>query len=284
MPAVPITDGVADVASLAEQAERGDGFFALSFTDSDRLATHLTTTVLRPGARYTQVRYQINISGLRGLLDRVRTKGIRILHEIRDLAPESDEPPAKATDQAVNVVVNGGKHHQINVTTNQAQHGNASSTTTTAGPGDNGIAGQALRWTKRQTSWTIASVVLTVRITSTRPLLDIQAPGMSFCCLQQPGSMYRKLARPPPHPANHRSVWEHVNVPAVGGPVDGRGLTVPVNDDGFPPDEFDQTWLWVEYGGELLNADVNGIYVRETVAGAGPPWVYRWLPDLAGRA
>jgi hypothetical protein len=39
--------------------------------DSDRLATHLTTTVLRPGARYTQVRYQINISGLRGLLDRV---------------------------------------------------------------------------------------------------------------------------------------------------------------------------------------------------------------------
>lgn len=69
-------------------------------------------------------------------------------------------------EQARKVNVSGqpGEHHQINVTTNQAQHGNASSTTTTAGPGDNGIAGHALRWTKRQTYWTIASVVITVLI------------------------------------------------------------------------------------------------------------------------
>ncbi|MFC0507600.1 hypothetical protein [Micromonospora costi] len=79
-------------------------------------------------------------------------------------------------------------------------------------------------------------------------------------------------------------MWEHANAPAVGGPVDGRDVTVRVNDEGFPPDELDQTWLWVEYGGELLDADVNGIYVRESVAGAGPPGVYRWVPDLPGRA
>jgi hypothetical protein len=73
-------------------------------------------------------------------------------------------------------------------------------------------------------------------------------------------------------------VWERVEVPAVGGPVDGRSLTVPLDDDGQPPDVLDQTWLWVEYGGELLDADMAGVYELESVAGGGPPWVYLWAP------
>lgn len=73
-------------------------------------------------------------------------------------------------------------------------------------------------------------------------------------------------------------MWERVEVPAVGGPVNGRSLTVPVDDAGIPPEELDQNWLWVEYGGELLDADMNGAYELEPVAGAGPPWVYVWVP------
>ncbi|MEU8301128.1 hypothetical protein AB0C04_28040 [Micromonospora sp. NPDC048909] len=73
-------------------------------------------------------------------------------------------------------------------------------------------------------------------------------------------------------------MWERVDVPAVGGPVDGRNLLVPVNEDGVPPEIIDQNWLWVEYGGELLDADVDGAYELEPVAGAGPPWVYVWVP------
>lgn len=67
-------------------------------------------------------------------------------------------------------------------------------------------------------------------------------------------------------------------MPCVGGPIDGRSLTVPIDDDGLPPAAIDQTWLWVEYGGELLNADVDGVYELEPVAGRGPPWVYMWAP------
>ena len=74
---------------------------------------------------------------------------------------------------------------------------------------------------------------------------------------------------------------EKVDVPCVGGPVDGRSLLVPVDEDGVPPDVIDQNWLWVEFGGELLDADMAGVYELEPVAGVGPPWIYVWAPGTA---
>lgn len=74
-------------------------------------------------------------------------------------------------------------------------------------------------------------------------------------------------------------MWARVDIPAVGGPVDGRDLRVPLDDDELPPPELDQNWLWIEYGGELLDADVDGVYELEPVAGSGPPWVYTWVPN-----
>jgi hypothetical protein len=78
-------------------------------------------------------------------------------------------------------------------------------------------------------------------------------------------------------------VWEKVDVPCVGGPVDGRNLFVPVDDDGVPPDVIDENWLWVTFGGELLDADMAGVYELEPIAGAGPPWRYVWAPGTASR-
>ncbi|MEU8265444.1 hypothetical protein AB0C02_33205 [Micromonospora sp. NPDC048999] len=55
-----------------------------------------------------------------------------------------------------------------------------------------------------------------------------------------------------------------------------------IDEDGVPPAAIDQTWLWIEYGGELLDADVDGACELESIAGGGPPWVYVWagaLPD-----
>jgi hypothetical protein len=71
---------------------------------------------------------------------------------------------------------------------------------------------------------------------------------------------------------------EKVGVPFVGGPVDGREAEVPLDDDGLPPVRLGQHWLWVEYGSELLDADVHGDYELESVAGGGAPWLYRWEP------
>ncbi|MEV7230933.1 hypothetical protein AB0M79_28530 [Polymorphospora sp. NPDC051019] len=67
--------------------------------------------------------------------------------------PQSGAAPAGTTGQAVNVAVNGGDRHRIAITTNQAQHGNAG----TAPISD---SGEAVRWSRRQTYWTIAGIVI----------------------------------------------------------------------------------------------------------------------------
>jgi hypothetical protein len=76
-------------------------------------------------------------------------------------------------------------------------------------------------------------------------------------------------------------MWEKVDVPCVGGPVDGRSLLVPIDEAGVPPDVIDQNWLWVEFGGELLDADMAGVYELEPLAGAGPPCC--WLKPKRSR-
>ena len=73
-------------------------------------------------------------------------------------------------------------------------------------------------------------------------------------------------------------VGDVVTIPCLGGPIDGRDAWVPLDDDASPPPELDQTWLWTEYGSELLDAEVDGVYALESIAGAGPPWLYLWIP------
>ncbi|MGY4898634.1 hypothetical protein ACWEEK_24005 [Micromonospora aurantiaca (nom. illeg.)] len=80
-----------------------------------------------------------------------------------------------------------------------------------------------------------------------------------------------------------QNMWAKTDVPCVGGPVDGRSLLVPIDENGAPPERIDQTWLWIEYGGELLDADMNGVYELESIAGGGPPWVYVWASALPGQ-
>ncbi|MGI5214868.1 hypothetical protein [Plantactinospora sp. CA-290183] len=60
------------------------------------------------------------------------------------------------------------------------------------------------------------------------------------------------------------------------------GVAVPLDDDGLPPERLDETWLWHEYGSELINVDTAGVYELESVAGSGRPWLYLWAPSGRG--
>jgi hypothetical protein len=72
-------------------------------------------------------------------------------------------------------------------------------------------------------------------------------------------------------------VEDRVDLPLLGGPVHGHLADVPLLDDGSPPPALDQAWLWTTFGSELLDADVEGTYELEPVAGRGPPWLYIWV-------
>jgi hypothetical protein len=67
-----------------------------------------------------------------------------------------------------------------------------------------------------------------------------------------------------------------VDIPLVGGPLDGRDIDVDVDDDGLPPDHVPQAWLWFAFGSELLDRPLDGRYELEPAAGTGPPWLYAW--------
>jgi hypothetical protein len=72
---------------------------------------------------------------------------------------------------------------------------------------------------------------------------------------------------------------ELVDIPLLGGPLDGRDIDVEVEVDGVPPARLAQTWLWFAYGSELLDHHLAGRYELEPVAGSGPPWIYVWIDD-----
>jgi hypothetical protein len=74
---------------------------------------------------------------------------------------------------------------------------------------------------------------------------------------------------------------ERVDIPLVGGPLDGRDIDVEVDDDGLPPEHLPEAWLWFAYGSELLDHDLAGRYELEPVAGSGPPWLYMWIEHRA---
>jgi hypothetical protein len=61
------------------------------------------------------------------------------------------------------------------------------------------------------------------------------------------------------------------------GPLDGREIDVEVNEDGQPPQQVAEAWLWLACGSELLEEDLGGRFGLEPVAGFGPPWLYVWI-------
>ena len=72
-------------------------------------------------------------------------------------------------------------------------------------------------------------------------------------------------------------VVELIDVPLVGGPLDGRDIDVELDEDRLPPEWIPETMLWFAYGSEMIDLDLAGRYEREPVAGAGPPWLYVWI-------
>lgn len=114
--------GVGTLAENARQADaRGDGIVKMSLPMAADLVRFMNTDQLG----YNSLYWAVSTSVFRGVLDEVRTTAVAILSEVRAESPDNEAPSPDVADQAVNVIVNGGKRNIITVTTNRSHHGDA---------------------------------------------------------------------------------------------------------------------------------------------------------------
>jgi hypothetical protein len=93
---------------------------------------------------------------VQGVLDRIRTAAVEIMSELRAGMPDDDTTPSpEVADQAVNVVLHGGKRNRVTVATAKADRGS------TAGvlPADDQPESW---WTKTATIWTVLGVLVAI--------------------------------------------------------------------------------------------------------------------------
>ena len=70
----------------------------------------------------TALNWDVSVARLTGVLAQIRTKLIQLVNEMRAMMGEDETvPSSKQAAQAVNVDFHGGKRHQVNVTTAQAE-------------------------------------------------------------------------------------------------------------------------------------------------------------------
>jgi hypothetical protein len=146
---------VGDLEALIRNTQRNnDAYVQLAPPGAAELAKLMTYQLQTQSRAVTQIYWAIHIARLEGVLDQIRNTLVRIVGEVRAAMPEDSEvPSSEAVDQAVNVVLQGGQRHQINITTAMAKD-NGSATLDTGKPES--------WWTKTGTIWTIVGVLVAI--------------------------------------------------------------------------------------------------------------------------
>jgi len=152
---VELRSGVGALEDLVRRTEaRGDGDIKISPTMSADIVRFMNQDV-GPGEQIIDLYWGVSTSTVQGVLDRIRTAAVEIMSELHAAMPDDDHPPSpEVADQAVNVVLHGGKRNQVTVTTAKADRG------ATAGVVPAGDRPES--WTKTATIWTILGVIVAI--------------------------------------------------------------------------------------------------------------------------
>ncbi|WP_328384455.1 hypothetical protein OHQ88_33660 (plasmid) [Micromonospora zamorensis] len=157
-----VRDSVAEIAAIVARAnQHSRGLIVFDVPDESRLRAAIAENAGSPV--YSRIYWSIAAAAYEGLLDRVRTAAVSIVMEVRAEAGEAQQgadgaaPLSAAADQAVALHVSGS-NNQIQV--NQAGRGNAGASRES--PDNENVARSSLRWTRRQTLWTIAGFFVTL--------------------------------------------------------------------------------------------------------------------------
>jgi hypothetical protein len=130
---VPLNQPIREIETMIERAKASEGELKLALPSSqDVVAMMSYERGNDPYSQVTAIYWSASQVALEGVLDRIRTTLVGLVAEMRAAMPESaSTPSADVADQAVNVVVKGGKRHKITVATSQVAGSGAPDVQTT---------------------------------------------------------------------------------------------------------------------------------------------------------
>lgn len=127
---VEFRQGVGEIEALIKQGEQV-GFLRLGIPMGAEIA-RLMNADPQQHSTIDRIYWSVTPAAVRGVVDQVRTSLTQLVAELRATMPRGEEVPStEAANQAVQVVVHGGKRSRINVNTSQASGPESTATTTT---------------------------------------------------------------------------------------------------------------------------------------------------------
>ena len=126
---VPLNTGVAEIEAMIARAKNDGGGIKLSLPKGQDIVRMMNYLNQKQGGydRITAIYWAMSQVTLAGVLDQIRTRLVELVAEMRAVMPEeADVPTAAVADNAVSVVIHGGKPH-VNVVAQQSS-GNGSNT------------------------------------------------------------------------------------------------------------------------------------------------------------
>jgi len=139
---VHFTQGIGELEDLAR---RSNEHIDLGPPGASDLVVYINTQQAGSGLHIESLYWRVSTTQIRGILQHVRNILIELVAELLATTPgDQDVPSAEAADQAINVILHGGKRHNVNVTV--AQSGNGAATATPSEPADESWWA---RWRKR---------------------------------------------------------------------------------------------------------------------------------------
>lgn len=138
---VPLNGGVAEIEAMIERAKREEGGeIKLTLPGGQDIVRMMNYEMQQRGERYdriTAIYWSLSHISLEGVIDQIRTRLVELVAEMRAAMPdEADVPSSAVADNAVSIVVHGGRP-RVNVTAAQAS-GEGSHSVTAGPPSEEG--------------------------------------------------------------------------------------------------------------------------------------------------
>lgn len=139
---VHFTQGIGELEELARTSKE---HVDLGPPGASDLVTYINARQAGSGLHVESLYWRVSMTQVHGILQHVRNVLVGLIAELLATTPgDQDIPSAEATDQAINVILRGGKRHRVNVTV--AQSGSGAASATPAAPAEESWW---IRWRKR---------------------------------------------------------------------------------------------------------------------------------------